>query len=193
MILAAGTAAPCAAAASAPKWRWVSANEYYFILPTAQRLRVPDRGGSVTVHPWGVGFRAVGGEGVSRTGALQLQSVKVDSAGVGRDTFYLLDLLLGLEYITPQREGRPLRFKAGASADLGLSDNDLYFTPVLSAGLLYGTDAAAETQKGFTFDVYYRLTDIDLDGAVNGYSATLRPALGFRVGYIFEGFWTVKQ
>lgn len=36
-------------------------------------------------------------------------------------------------------------------------------------------------------------TDIDLDSVGGGRSGTLKPALGFKVGYIFEGFWAVKE
>jgi hypothetical protein len=76
---------------------------------------------------------------------------------------------------------------------LGLSDTTLYAAPVISAGLLYTTDEYAETPTGLTFDVYYRLTDIDLDSVGGGKSGMLKPALGFKVGYVFEGFWTVKE
>lgn len=180
------------AAESKPVWKWVAANEYYFILPAAQDLHVSG-GGTESVKPWGFGFRAVGNETFSKTGGLQLQSIKVDNAGTGKNTFYLLDLLLGMEYMAPKVQGKPLRFTAGAFADLGLSDTTLYAAPVISAGLLYTTDEAAETPTGLTFDVFYRLTDIDLDNVGNSKAGTLKPALGFKVGYIFEGFWTTKE
>lgn len=174
-------------AAAKPVWSWVSANEYYMILPVSQDLNL-SAGGSEKVKPWGFGLRAVGSETVSKTGALQLQSLKADGERV-----YLLELLLGLEYLTPKTAGRPLRFKAAAFGDLGLSDNSMFIAPVVSAGLLYTTDEAAATPKGLTFDIFYRLSDIDLDNVGNGRTATLEPSLGFKVGYIFEGFWTVKD
>lgn len=180
------------AAESKPVWKWVSANECYFILPAAQDLRVSGDG-IESVKPWGFGFRAVGNETFSKTGGLQFQSVKVDNPHTGKDTFYLFDLLLGMEYMAPKVQGKPLRFTAQAFADLGLSDTTLYAAPVISAGLLYTTDEYAETPKGLTFDVYYRLTDIDLDNIGGGKSGTLKPALGFKLGYIFEGFWTTKD
>lgn len=180
------------AAESKPVWKWVSANEYYFILPAAQDLHISG-GGTESVKPWGFGFRAVGNEAFSKTGGLQFQSIKVDNPRTGRDTFYIFDLLLGMEYMVPKVQGKPLRFTAQAFADLGLSDTTLYAAPVISAGLLYTTDEYAETPKGVTFDVYYRLTDIDLDNVGGGKAGTLRPALGFKVGYIFEGFWTTKE
>ena len=174
------------AAESKPVWKWVSANEYYMIMPTAQTFDISG-GGSDRVKPWGFGFRAVGQDTFSRTGGLQFQSVKVDKP-TGKDSFYLLDLLLGMEYMTPKVQGKPLRFTAQAFADLGLSDTTLYAAPMISAGLLYTTSELADTPTGFTFDVFYRLTDLDNVGG-----GTLKPALGFKIGYIFEGFWTTKE
>lgn len=180
------------AADSKPVYKWVSANEYYFIFPTAQTLDISG-GGSESVKPWGFGFRAVGNETVSKTGGLQFQNIKVDNPHTGTDTFYLFDLLLGMEYMAPRVQGKPLRFTASAFADLGLSDTTLYAAPVISAGLIYTTNELADTPTGLTFDIYYRLTDIDLDNVGGGKAGTLKPALGFKVGYIFEGFWTMKE
>lgn len=177
---------------SKPAWKWVSANEYYFILPAAQDLHISG-GGTESVKPWGFGFRAVGNDTFSKTGGLQFQSVRVDNSGTGKDTFYLLELLLGMEYMAPKVQGKPLRFTASALADLGLSDTTLYAAPVISAGLLYTTNEFADTPTGLTFDVFYRLTDIDLDNAGGGKAGTLKPAFGFKLGYIFEGFWTTKE
>ena len=177
------------AQAAAPAWRWASASEFYFLAPTAQTLRV-EGAGSATVHPWGLGLRGVGSEAFSKTGALQLQSVKVDKPATGKNTFYLLELLLGMQYISPKTPGRPLRFTAAGYADLGLADTTFYAAPVLTAGLLYTTSAEAETPNGVTFDLYYRLTDIDVANVGGSRAGTLKPALGFKLGYIFEGFWT---
>ena len=172
-------------AAAKPVWSWVSANEYYMILPMTQDLRRAV-GGTETVKPWGLGLRAVGNETVSKTGGIQIQRVKADS-----DSFYLLELMLGMEYMTP-KSVRPMRFRFGALGDLGMSDTTFFVAPVLTAGFLYTTDMAAETPKGLTFDLFYRLTDIDLDNSGNG-AATLKPAVGFKVCYVFEGFWTVRE
>ena len=180
------------AAEAKPVYKWVSANEYYFILPTSQGLHLSGGGDTLSVKPWGFGFRAVGNEIFSKTGGLQFQSVKVDSPRTGRNTFYLWELLLGMEYMAPKVQGKPLRFTASAVADLGISDTTFYAAPVISAGLLYTTEEYADTPTGLTFDIYYRLTDIDLDN-VGGGAGTLKPALGFKVGYIFEGFWTTKE
>ena len=186
LILAVLLAGAGRASAAKPVWSWVSANEYYMILPLAQDLKFA-AGGTETVKPWGFGLRAVGNETVSKTGGIQLQSVKADG-----DSFYLLELLLGMEYMTPRTQ-RPMRFRFGALGDLGLSDTTFFVAPVLTAGFLYTTDMAAETPKGVTFDLFYRLTDIDLDNAGHSGAATLKPAVGFKVGYVFEGFWTVKE
>ena len=180
------------AAEAKPVYKWVSANEYYFILPTSQDLHLSGGGDTLSVNPWGFGFRAVGNETFSKTGGLQFQSVKVNSARTGRNTFYLWDLMLGMEYMAPKVQGKPLRFTASAFANLGLSDTTFYAAPVISAGLLYATEENTDTPTGLTFDIYYRLTDIDLDN-VGGGPGTLGPALGFKVGYIFEGFWTTKE
>jgi len=65
--------------------------------------------------------------------------------------------------------------------------------PVISAGLLYTTDETAATPTGLTFNIFYRPTEIDLDDVGGGKSGRLQPALGFKVGYVFEGFWTRKE
>lgn len=192
LLLSTACAVDALAAAAKPVYKWVSANEYYFLLPTSQDLAISGTGAE-SVKPWGFGFRAVGNETFSKTGGLQFQSIKVDSPGTGRNTFYLWDLLLGMEYMAPKVQGKPLRFTASAFADLGLSDTTFYAAPVISAGLLYATEENTDTPTGLTFDIYYRLTDIDLDNAGGGRAGTLRPALGFKVGYIFEGFWTTKE
>jgi hypothetical protein len=191
-LLLAVYAVDALAAAPKPVYTWVSANEYYFILPTSQDLAISGAG-TESVKPWGFGFRAVGHETFAKTGGLQFQSVKVDSPSTGRNTFYLWELMLGMEYMAPKVQGKPLRFTASALADLGLSDTTFFVAPLLSAGLLYTTDETALTPTGFTFDIYYRLADIDLDSVGGGRSGTLKPALGFKVGYIFEGFWAVKE
>ncbi|MDD2803997.1 MAG: hypothetical protein PHV33_00450 [Elusimicrobiales bacterium] len=178
---------------SKPVYKWMAANEYYMILPTAQTLNISG-GGSESVKPWGFGFRAVGNnEAISKTGGLQFQSIKVDNPHTGKDTFYLFDLLLGMEFMTPKVQGKPLRFTAQAYADLGLSDTTIYAAPMISAGFLYTTKEFTDTPTGLTFDIFYRLIDLDLDNVGGGKAGTLKPALGFKIGYIFEGFWTVKE
>ena len=98
-----------------------------------------------------------------------------------------------MEFMTPKVQGKPLRFTAQAYADLGLSDTTLYAAPMISAGFLYTTKEFTDTPTGLTFDIFYRLIDLDLDSVGGGKSGTLKPALGFKIGYIFEGFWTVKE
>ena len=176
-----------------PVYKWMAANEYYMIMPTAQTLNISG-GGSESVKPWGFGVRAVGNnETITKTGGLQFQSIKVDNPHTGKDTFYLFDLLLGLEFMTPKVQGKPLRFTAQAYADLGLSDTTIYAAPMISAGFLYTTKEFTDTPTGLTFDIFYRLIDLDLDNVGGGKSGTLKPALGIKIGYIFEGFWTAKE
>jgi len=62
-----------------------------------------------------------------------------------------------------------------------------------SAGLLYTAEEYADTPTGFTFDVFCRLIDLDLDNVGGGRAGMLKPVLGFKIGYIFEGFWTTKE
>jgi len=182
-----------AAETTKPVYKWMAANEYYMIMPTAQTLNISG-GGSESVKPWGFGFRAVGNnETISKTGGLQFQSIKVDNPHTGKDTFYLFDLLLGMEFMTPKVQGKPLRFTAQAFADLGLSDTTLYAAPMISAGFLYTTKEFTDTPTGLTFDIFYRPIDLDLDNVGGGKAGTLKPALGIKIGYIFEGFWTVKE
>ena len=186
---------PARAAENKLVWKWVSANEYYFIPPTPQNLYLPGNNNTVVVHPWGLGVRATGsGEGFSKTGGLQLQSVKAANRSLPESaSFYILDLLLGMDYMTPKAQGKPLRFTASALGDIGLSDTTLFIAPVLSAGLLYTTDENAETPTGLTFTIFYRPVDIDLDNVGGGKSGTLKSAIGFKLGYLFEGFWTPKE
>lgn len=192
LILLSAGLSPARAAEAKPVYKWVSANEYYFILPTSQELSLSGVGDTLSVKPWGFGFRAVGHETFAKTGGLQFQSIKVDNPSTGKNTFYLWELLAGMEYMAPKVQGKPLRFTASAVADFGLSDTTFFVAPIISAGLLYATEEYSATPTGFTFDIYYRLTDIDLDN-VGGGAGTLKPALGFKVGYIFEGFWTTKE
>ena len=193
LALVFGTLPYANAADPKPVYKWMAANEYYMVMPTAQTLNISG-GGSESVKPWGFGFRAVGNnETISKTGGLQFQSIKVDNPHTGKDTFYLFDLLLGMEFMTPKVQGKPLRFTAQAFADLGLSDTTLYAAPMISAGFLYTTKEFTDTPTGLTFDIFYRLIDLDLDNVGGGKSGTLKPALGIKIGYIFEGFWTVKE
>ncbi len=74
LVIAAGLSTVCASE-SKPVWKWVSANEYYMILPAAQTLDISG-GASESVRSWFFGFRAVGHETFSRTGGLQFQDVK---------------------------------------------------------------------------------------------------------------------
>ena len=147
------------------------------------------------IHPWGLGFRAVGnGERFSKTGGLQIQQVKASNRSLPEtNSFYILEMLLGLEYMTPKVQGKPLRFTASALGNFGLSDTTLFMAPVLSAGLLYTTDEDSATPTGLTLNIFYRPTDIDLNNVGGGKNGTLKPAIGFKVGYIFEGFWTTKE
>lgn len=73
MLLLLGGQAWLSAAESKPVYKWVSANEYYFLLPAAGQTLDISGGGSDSVKPWGFGFRAVGQDTFSKTGGLQFQ------------------------------------------------------------------------------------------------------------------------
>lgn len=62
-----------------------------------------------------------------------------------------------------------------------------------TAGFLYTPKEFTDTPTGLTFGIFYRLIDLDLDNVVGGKAGTLKPALGFKGGYVFEGFWTIKD
>lgn len=185
---------PAYAAESKPVYRWISASEFYFILPLPQNMYFPDNKDTIVVHPWGLGFRAVGnGQRFSKTGGLQIQSVKVSNPSFPEiNSFYIFDFLVGLEYMTPKVQDKHMRFTASVFGDFGLSYN-FFMVPIISAGLLYTTSEHAGTPTGLTFSVFYKLTDVELNNVGGGKNATLRPALGFKLGYIFEGFWTTKE
>jgi len=193
ILLAAGLSSALAAE-SKPVYKWVSANEFYFILPAPQDLYLPGNKDTTVVHPWGLGFRAVGnGERFSKTGGLQIQQMKVSNRSLpDTNSFYIFDFLAGLEYMTPKVENKPLRFTASVFGDFGLSNN-FFMAPVISAGLLYTTEETTATPTGLTFSIFYRPTEIDLDDVGGGKNGRLQPALGFKVGYVFEGFWTSKD
>ena len=174
-----------------PDYKWVASNEFYFLLPAPQKLYLPEAKDTAVVHPWGLGLRAVGnGEKFHKTGALQLQQVKLSDRSLpDADPFYIFDFLAGLEYMSPKVDKKPLRFTASVLADFGFSSN-FFMAPVISAGLLYDTNEAAEKTAGLTFSIFYRPTEIELNDVGGGKKGTLRPAIGFKAGYIFEGFWS---
>jgi len=194
-LLAAALAGSALAAESKPVYKWVSANEFYFNLPVPQDMYLPGNKDTAQVNPWGLGFRAVGnGERFSRTGGLQIQKVNVSNRSLPEtNSFYIFDMLLGLEYMTPKVENKQLRFTAAALGDFGLAGTDLFMAPVISAGFLYTTEEHADTPTGLTFNLFYRLTEIDISDVGGGKSGRLQPGLGFKIGYIFEGFWTTKE
>lgn len=177
-------------AAQQQVYKWNAANELYFVLPTPQSLYLKGSKATEVAHPLGLGVRAVGnGDFFGRTGAVQIQAIKTAHNG----SFWLLDFLAGVEYIEPKAESRRLRFMLAALGDIGLADTNFYMVPVLSAGLLYTTDPAAATPAGITLNMFWRPVKIDIPDAGGGRDGTLRPVLGLKLGYIFEGFWSVKD
>jgi hypothetical protein len=177
--------------AAAPIYKWFPSNEFYFSAPFSQSIHYP--GKTLRAEAWALGFRAVGnGDGVERTGGLQIQKLTVSNTALGvNGSFYLLELPVGAEYISPKIENKSLRLTAGLLADLGLSDTTLFMAPMLTTGLLYQT-STEQIPSGLTLSLYYRFASIDLDNAA-GRPGTLRPAAGLKLGYIFEGFWAPKD
>ena len=179
--------------AALPAYQWFPSNEFYFSAPFSQTIHYPSSNKTSHADAWALGFRAVGnGSGVGKTGGLQIQRLTVNNSAAGvNGSFYLLEMLAGAEYISPKVENKPFRFTAGLLANAGLADTTLFVAPMLTAGLLYQT-AFTQVPSGFSLSFYYRFTDIALNDA-GGAPGTLRPALGFRLGYTFRGFWTHPQ
>lgn len=174
-------------------YKWIPANEVYFLLSATQNLYLPDNDNTEKVKPWGFGFKIVGNEKFSKTGGFQFQSIKISNPLTGSNTFYLWELLAGIEYISPQIQQKHLHWTASTFATLGLSRATFYAAPVISIGVLYVTDLLAPTPNGFTFNIFYRLTDIDLDDVGNDKKGILKPVFGFKMGYVFEGFWSIIE
>lgn len=177
-----------ALAADKPVYKWNAANDFYFVLPMPQTILLKGVSRNEVVHPVGMGVRSVGnGERFSPAGGLQFLTAKTSYD----ENIWLLDVQGGLQYISPLARG-PFRAMASALGGLGISDNTLYFAPYLDFGLLYVTDDEALTPTGFSLNFFWRPTKILLQNAGVGGDAVLRPTLGLRLGYIFEGFWTMK-
>ena len=178
------------AAESKPEFQWIPNNELYFILPLPQNLYLPGNGETAQVHPWGLGLMSLGnGEKFSKTGGLQIQRVSVSGSGQS-DSFYVFDFLAGLGYMSPKVKDKPLRFTASMLGDIGFSVNDFFMAPAVSAGLFYQTDNDSTAPSGINFTFFYRLMEINLSDVGGGKNGKLRPALGFKIGYIFKGFLT---
>jgi hypothetical protein len=176
-------------AAQQQVYKWNAANDFYFVLPMPQTVLLKGVGRNEVLHPVGMGVRSVGnGERFSPAGGLQFLTAQTSYD----ENIWLLDIQGGLQYISPQARG-PFRAMASALGGLGMSDNTLYFAPYLDFGVLYVTDAEALTPTGFSLNFFWRPTKILLQKAGAGGDAVLRPTIGLRLGYIFEGFWTVKE
>jgi len=195
VLLAANMPGSARAAEDKPAFKWVPNNEFYFILPLPQDMYLPENKETAQVHPWGLGLMALGnGEKFSKTGGLQIQRVSVSNRSLsGSNSFYVFDFLAGLEYMSPKVQNKPLRFTASMLGDIGFSVNDFLMAPVVSAGLFYQTDNDSDAPSGMNFTFFYRLMEINLSDVGGGKSGKLQPALGFKIGYIFKGFWTPKD
>ncbi|MCX5785273.1 MAG: hypothetical protein NTX59_06260 [Elusimicrobia bacterium] len=194
-VLLAAAMPGMARAENKPAFKWVPNNEFYFILPLPQNIYLPGNKETAQVRPWGLGLMSLGnGEEFSKTGGLQLQHVNLNGSSLGADnSFYIFDFLAGLGYMSPKIQTKPLRFTASALGDIGLAAGDFFMAPVVSAGLFYQTDNGSDAPSGINFTFFYRFTEISLSDMGGGTSGKLRPALGFKIGYIFKGFWTQKE
>lgn len=183
---------PALAAENKPAFKWIPNNELYFILPLPQDMYLPGNRETAQVHPWGLGLMSLGnGEKFSKTGGLQIQRVSVSNGSLGgSSSFYVFDFLAGLGYMSPKVKNKPLRFTASMLGDIGFSVNDFFMAPVVSAGLFYQADNDSTAPSGMNFTFFYRLMEINLSDAGGGKSGKLQPALGFKIGCIFKGFWT---
>lgn len=185
---------PAAAAATPmPGYTWFPAGEAYFLAPFRQAVNFPAGGNTRTAQTWGFGYRALGdGEGVNRTGGLQFERVTVGNKYLrAQGAVTVWEAPIGAEYISARYKDTRLRFTAAGLADIGLCDNTFFIAPMLTAGLLLQDREGTSLPHGWTLTLYYRFNDAKLDN-VKGEEALLRPALGFRLGYAFPGFWQPK-
>lgn len=183
-----GLGAP-ALAADKPVYRWNAANDFYFIAPMPQTVFLKSISRNEVLHPVGLGLRSVGnGERFSPSGGVQFQTAQTSYS----QNIWLLDVQGGVQYLSPLARG-PFRAMASVLGGLGVSDNTLYFAPTLDVGVLYVTDDEALTPTGLALNFYWRPTKILLHNASVGGDAVLRPAIGLRLGYVFEGFWALRD
>jgi len=191
LVLLAVLAAPVGLWAAMPGYSWYPANELYFTVPVKQTIHYSEGGRTRNADAWGFGYRVVGdGQGVNTTSAFQLQRVTAGNSTARVNTaLTFFDLLTGVEYNFTNKN-RPLHFSVAALVNLGFCEPTPYMAPMLTGSVLYRTNAAT-TAENLILTFYYRLTDVAL-ASVDGQAAILRPALGLRLGYIFQGFWGPK-
>lgn len=192
ILLLAFAPAAASAAAKGSGQIWKPSGETYFLLPVNQDIYYPADDREVRAGAWGFGYRLTGGrEGVSRTAALQLQLVSARDAAIGVDgSFYLVEIMGGGEYISPQSRNK-LRFTASAMADFGFAGGDLFLAPMLTVGALYQVSNLHDQPSGPHLSLFCRLTEIHVGDAA-GRTGKLRPVAGLRLGYAFPGFWGRK-
>ena len=95
--------------------------------------------------------------------------------------------------MSPKVVNKPLRFTASMLGDIGFSVNDFFIAPMVSAGWFYQTDNESTAPSGMNLTFFYRFMEINLGDVGGGKNGKLRPALGFKIGYIFKGFLTPKN
>ncbi len=175
---------------------WNYPQNFYFILPTASKLKFPSENLIKTINQWGVGFTTVGWEKMSLITGIELKGarikVKYDSGN-----FYIVNLLLGFKYIFP-KENRKFWVTSSLVGEFGLSGSNLFAAPVFSVGLIYPQKNIVEpiyssqVINGFSFELFLRPVELEFDNACCNKKGVLKPQLGIKAGYIFEGFWSQK-
>lgn len=188
VLLAANISGLAQAAQDEPRYKYGPPFELYFILPVPQQVYFPGRKETAQVAPWGLGFGAIKTwTNVFGFAGLQIQRFSFKDRSLPEsNSFYLYEMPLGLEYMSPLIQEMPLHFTASISGDLGMTSyDDIFLAPVVSAGLFYELEPGEVGSSGVSFTFYYRFTEIDL----NDLDGRLQPGLGFKIGYAFSGSW----
>ncbi|MEF3280564.1 MAG: hypothetical protein K6357_06325 [Elusimicrobiota bacterium] len=178
------------------KYQWNYPVNTYFILPTTLRLEIASQNETKKINQWGFGFSSIGWEGFSMVTGLELKGARVELKNDSTN-FYIFDLILGVKYILPETKRR-FWITSSFAGEFGVSGSNVFITQVISAGIILPNKNIIEpiyssnVINGFSIDIFYTPFEIDFDEFIDGNKAILKPHLGIKFGYIFEGFWTQK-
>lgn len=171
------------------EYKWVSAKDLSLILPINTKLHIKDSKENESLNSFGLSFMGIGNETVSKTGGFRIEAFKVDNNLTGKNTFYLFEFLFGVKYLS-QKSDKSIKPVLSVLGNLGMSSSrDFFIMPELNVGFLYSKDFLAETPKGFIFEVFYKPFQTYISDAGNNKSGDLKPFVGIKLGYVFEGFW----
>lgn len=169
-------------------YKWYDSSLFYFNVPVNERLEFSQK--DKKIHPFGAGFQIINPYSViSKTFAFEIEYADTGkSINIKEDNLWMLTLKYGLTYISDKKENKKFSFISSVFADLGLANEKVFFTPEFSAGFLYFTNDY--NRESFVFSLFYRPFKINT-GTLSGYNdVKIKPVLGIRAGYLFEGFWS---